>query len=117
MKTPGFSVREGYLVPDTIELAKSYGDVPSFLWARLKDAVRRAGRWDDFAQEARLAGDVGADAERALFARWVLELRLAVPAGHYPGQRLWPWTRGWTDRLADTYLAAPHLTVAPEPSP
>lgn len=115
MKTPGFIVVNGYLAPESLEVARSYAEVPAPFWARLKHAIAAHHRLDEFTAEAVPARAGGPDAERLLFSRWVQLLGLDIPDGHYFGERLWPWSRGWTEREIDQYLAL--RVVAPTETP
>jgi hypothetical protein len=109
MKTRGIVVESGYLCAESRTAA--WGLVPAPLWNRLKHAAQRAGLLEAFdrdaepAREAQRQNDYAA--ERRLFEDWHLRLGFIAPAGHYPGQELWPWTRGWTEELVDSYLTAP----------
>lgn len=104
MRTKGLMVVEGYICPESVESAKGYGLVPAQLWNRLKHQIALARRMDEFKAEALEAKPGGFDAERALFVRWCDRVGFTPPVGHYPGQTLWPWNRGWTPDLLDSYL-------------
>lgn len=110
MKTKGIQ-----LVDDGLVLTFGRG-VPDVFWNRAKHELAKAGLLDafrqDFARERELVraevarGDgfssgravVEATHEERLFRRWVQRLGLSVP--------LWPWERGWTEDLVDSYLVA-----------
>jgi hypothetical protein len=83
--------------------------IPDAFWARLKHAVAAehlVGEFKDDEAATRAAPHHvgGLVAEQALFQRWVIRLGFDVSAGHYSGQGLWPWTRGWTEDSVDAYL-------------
>lgn len=106
MKTKGLQVLHGYVFADTLASASGYGQVPVQFWNRLKHAIAAAHLVDEFKAadaQSKTQADV-ALAERRLFQDWTRRLGLEVPAGHYDGQQLWPWTRGWTEQAVDTYL-------------
>jgi hypothetical protein len=106
MKTRGIEVVCGYLV---IPFGRG---VPEAFWGRLKHAMTKAALLDAFRADylserecvrlARIATEgwesatQEADREEALFRRWVEK---AVGP-----QELWPWSRGWTEELVDSYL-------------
>lgn len=113
MKTRGIEVIDGYLLFGFKRAdgtwTPSPNMVPDAFWARLKHAVAADGLVDAFKAEEAKAKALGAfcgplNAEQALFMCWTLRLGFAPPPGHYPGQALWPWTRGWTEEQADAYL-------------
>lgn len=113
MKTRGMEVIDGYVLFGFKRAdgtwTPSPNMVPDAFWARLKHAVASAGLVDDFKAEEAKAKALGAftgalNAEQALFARWTRRLGFTLPAGHYEGQELWPWTRGWTEDRVDAYL-------------
>lgn len=112
MRTKGLMVVEGYLCPESVESARGYGLVPAQLWNRLKHQITLARRMDEFKAEALAAKGEGFDAERALFVRWCREVGFTPPAGHYQGDKLWPWNRGWTPELLDSYLETVLRVVA-----
>jgi hypothetical protein len=119
MNTLGLAVSEGYLHGLDPDNSAGYGAIPLQFWHRLKhqlglrrqldafradyvktrDAITATG-WDSYTD--------GLLAEEALFERWVVALGLVLPAGHY-GDTLWPWSRGWTEDLIDSYLTTPKV--------
>lgn len=120
MKTRGCEVWEGYLAAGFRRAdgtwTPSRRAIPDAIWARLKHAIARACRRDEFMADElranqRVADDdrmlVAVDAEVRLFRLWVTKLGLDLPAGHYAGEALWPWSRGWTDAAVDSYLSEP----------
>ena len=115
MKTQGLQVTEGFLVFPAWQV------VPDQFWHRLKHALTKAGVIEDFrmdyrrenatvALERKLNGWTSSqrfaefDRERDLFRRWVE--RVIGP------QTLWPWQRGWTEELVDSYLEAKEARAA-----
>jgi hypothetical protein len=113
MKTKGCEVWEhGYLAAGYRSGEKwvpSPCIVPDAFWARIKQHATKAGRLDELkADGARLREEFsGFDVEIAMFRLWVGKLGIELPAGWYPGTKLWPWSRGWREELVDDYLAAP----------
>jgi hypothetical protein len=93
MKTRGVEVVAGSIVLPV------YRSVPDAFWARLKHEIQKRCLVDEFkadhAQEAKRDGSVW-DREERLFRRWVERLGLASEP--------WPWQRGWTEDLVDSYL-------------
>ena len=112
MKTRGLVVVSGYVAAESNAAAGSWeGIVPIQFWNRLKSAIQRLGLVDEFKRDrgdqAQWHGSVSAyGREQRLFARWVRRCGLTVQPGHFEGQELWPWTRGWTEELVDSYLSA-----------
>jgi hypothetical protein len=96
MKTKGIEIVEGGLI---VPVGRG---VPDAFWGRLRLAVDRVCLGDEF-QADRLASAKGEgfpwDREERLFRRWVERLGLA--------SERWPWERGWTEELVDSYLIAP----------
>lgn len=110
MKTKGVEVWNGYLAAGW---RRGTGDwnptptiVPDAFWGRLKQRVQAAGRADEFkADEAETRKrHSGHDVEIAMFRLWVRKLGIELPPGHYEGELLWPWSRGWTEAHVDSYL-------------
>jgi hypothetical protein len=109
MKTKGLVVECGYVVAESKAIASGWGIVPIQFWNRLKSEIQRRGMVDQFKAEAEgipftAVGQNDYRPERALFERWVGLMALPVPAGQYAGERLWPWSRGWTEEAVDSYL-------------
>jgi hypothetical protein len=107
MKTKGIEIVEGFL------LVEPGHAVPPPFWDRLRHEITKRGLMEehraDFARERdavrveRKAGGftsersvAEADREERLFRRWVERLGLASEP--------WPWQRGWTEDLVDSYL-------------
>jgi hypothetical protein len=80
--------------------------VPDAFWSRLKARITKAGRMAEFKadDETLRATLTGHDVEIAMFRWWVVKLGVQLPEGHYPGEKLWPWSRGWTEDVVDSYL-------------
>jgi hypothetical protein len=96
MKTRGIVILDGSLILPV------YRSVPDAFWARLKHEIQKRYLVDEFKAdrdaEGMLDGFVWEKEER-LFRRWVERLGLASEP--------WPWERGWTEELVDSYLIAP----------
>lgn len=107
MKTRGLEVVCGYLVGFEADRA-----IPRQFWHRLKAELSRRHLLDEFAADYRaekaavhaqwaesVAYSTRAEdwaREERLFRRWVE--RVVGP------QAIWPWERGWTEELVDSYL-------------
>lgn len=101
MKTQGIEIVEGLLI---VPYRKA---VPPAFWARLRHHIAKASLNDDFAADhahESMSGGNPWDREERLFRRWVERLELVGP--------LWPWERGWTVELCDSYLDAPAARAA-----
>jgi hypothetical protein len=114
MKTKGLEVGEtGYLLVGFRRADGTFTPnlciVPDAFWARLKRHIVSAGRVEEYKRdEAKVRESVsGHDVETVMFKTWVTKLGIDLPASHYPGEPLWPWSRGWTEEHVDAYLAAP----------
>jgi hypothetical protein len=111
MKTKGCEVWDGYLAAgfrSGDRWTPTRGVAPDALWNRLKQRVALAARVDEFkADEVRCREALGDEWEIGMWRLWVAKLGIELPSSHYPGERLWPWSRGWTEDAVDTYLAAP----------
>jgi hypothetical protein len=113
MKTKGIEVLDGYLL---LGFTRADGTrtpspnwVPDAFWGRLKHAITTARLVDEFKADDATTREAPAmcgplTPEQALFQRWHRRLGFVPPAGHYAGQDLWPWTRGWTEERVDAYL-------------
>lgn len=116
MKTQGVAVVSGFVVPEWSQVGRG---VPDPFWARLKHHIARAGLVDAYqadrlAERERMLASVPsypsekyvhtAEAEERLFRRWTE--RVVGP------QALWPWERGWTEELVDSFLVAPAARAA-----
>ena len=114
MKTRGVQVESGYL------LVSPGRAVPDALWSRLKHRAQLVGQLEEFTDDYRasrlqaLATMPGfpsqklqhfSDAEQVLFQRWVNRLAVELPVND-DAEPLWPWSRGWTEDLVDSYLSS-----------
>jgi hypothetical protein len=93
MKTRGVEVVAGSIVLPV------YRSVPDAFWARLKHEIQKRCLVDEFKADSaaeKQQDDSVWDREERLFRRWVERLGLASEP--------WPWQRGWTEELVDSYL-------------
>lgn len=107
MKTRGLQVLDGALVASEFGFA-----VPRQFWHRLKAELMRRHLLEEFQAEyrreraevqARWADSTSYPSrhedwqrEERLFRRWVERC--------FGPQQIWPWERGWTEELVDSYL-------------
>jgi hypothetical protein len=96
MKTQGIQIVDGFLV---VPYRKA---VPPAFWSRLQHEIAKVGLSAEFQTdrdaEAKREG-LPWEREEILFRRWVQKLELATDT--------WPWDRGWTPELVDSYLTRP----------
>ena len=109
-RTPGVAIWNGYLAGGWQKADGTWAPnqtlVPDALWGRVRHLVGLAGRLEEFkADSAALKERLdGREVEIVMFRTWIGKLGVEIPAGHYPGELLWPWSRGWTQEILDSYL-------------
>jgi hypothetical protein len=117
MNTLGLAVSDGYVHGAELTNSAGYGAIPLQFWHRLKHQLGLKNQLGAFRMDYATTRDAiketvwdsytdGLLAEQALFTRWVHALGTTLPESHYGGE-LWPWSRGWTEDLIDSYLTTP----------
>jgi hypothetical protein len=109
VKTQGVSVEGGYLV------VRFPLGVPEAFWGRLRHHLAKAHLLEEFEADLRREKEqvkslpaeqmrsewtiANAEREERLFRRWTERA--------CGSQSLWPWERGWTEEMVDSFLRQP----------